>query len=132
MTIIIYVIPYQFHYYNCGLMITISKHHAIMVIKLCNTIWIIVMEDVSNNWCSIFKIWNTHLEYIYIVTTCRFMQKFNFYYPLMSCHVATCSPKKLLTTYGLPSDNLKLKLLFLTQSCDATWQPRPRILAHAT
>jgi hypothetical protein len=36
MIIVIYVIPYHFHNYNHGWIITILGHHAIMVVKFCN------------------------------------------------------------------------------------------------
>ncbi len=36
MILIIYVIPYYFHDYNHECKITISKDHAIMVVKFCN------------------------------------------------------------------------------------------------
>jgi len=36
MTIVIYVIPYNFHDYNHGWMITITKDHMIMVVEFCN------------------------------------------------------------------------------------------------
>jgi hypothetical protein len=108
MKIIIFVILYNFHDHSHGWMITITKYHMIMVVEFCN----IKFNSSRGTHPTIeIQILKYKLNFLKLIFFFHVVFRLNsrIYCPLMSCQMATYFKfKKILSSYGLLCDNLKL------------------------